>query len=383
MRILSYLNVSNIDDIESDSGYIFNYTLAREFVKRGHSFHIILPLKLERTQTRFLNDMVSYINMGTTKYESRYHFEWMDVLHVIEKYHPDIVLLNQVELTATFRVLLHSTGHEAVKIFTYCHYPATHIDADTKDVILDYTLNDYCLGENIIYNILTSINVSDVFAIQSVFARDMLLEYAKKHNITINKMIEIIPPPYDEQIYQEPRNQFCNEILYNHRLYDSYGTAFFIDFVADNPDLSFIVTDPMSNRGEDRSKFNKSPQHNKQLLAAFSNVAVVDGGNREKYIEAIDKCRLAVAPYRTACVWSMSIIDCYCRGIPVIGPNIASFSELIPHELLFNSSSEEKALVTRLINDEKFWRDSIRKCRQLLPQISPAVIVEKIIKTVS
>ena len=34
MKILSYLNVSNVDDIESDSGYIFNYTIAAEFLSK-------------------------------------------------------------------------------------------------------------------------------------------------------------------------------------------------------------------------------------------------------------------------------------------------------------------------------------------------------------
>ena len=41
MRLLSYLNISNIDDIESDSGYIFNYTLSNELALRGIEYYMV------------------------------------------------------------------------------------------------------------------------------------------------------------------------------------------------------------------------------------------------------------------------------------------------------------------------------------------------------
>lgn len=129
--------------------------------------------------------------------------------------------------------------------------------------------------------------------------------------------------------------------VYNHRLYDSYGTKEFIRFVNTNFEFNFLVTDPMINRGADRSKFNSSPMENRLSLQKMDNVKIIDGSNRLNYIRAIDSCKVAIAPYRRACVWSMSVIDCFCRGIPVIGPNFAAFNEIIPDFLRYETIKEE------------------------------------------
>lgn len=72
MKILSYLNISNVNDIECDSGYIFNYTLYNSFVKDKIDFKIILPEELKEQKIRFLNKDVFFTNMGKTKYKTRY-----------------------------------------------------------------------------------------------------------------------------------------------------------------------------------------------------------------------------------------------------------------------------------------------------------------------
>lgn len=138
-------------------------------------------------------------------------------------------------------------------------------------------------------------------------------------------------------------------ILYNHRLYDSYGTKEFIEFVKKNQDLVFLVTDPMMNRGTDRSRYNISPMTNRLALQELDNVKILDGSNRMDYIQAIDSCKIAIAPYRRACVWSMAVIDCFCRGLPVIGPNFASFNEIIPDFLRYETVSKERLLVDKLL----------------------------------
>ena len=75
----------------------------------------------------------------------------------------------------------------------------------------------------------------------------------------------------------------------------------------------------------------------------------------------------------------MSIIDCYCRGIPVIGPNIAAFPELIPSFLLYSSPLEERALIERLLYDDNFWIESVYECRKILKEVEPNNIVNKIL----
>ena len=196
----------------------------------------------------------------------------------------------------------------------------------------------------------------------------------------LKKEILILPPPYDNLLIKAPNNiKKGNAILYNHRLYDSYGTKEFIEFVKKNPDLLFLVTDPMINRGTDRSRYNQSPMINRLALQEMDNVKLIDGSNRLEYIQAIDFCKVAIAPYRRACVWSMAVVDCFCRGLPVIGPNFASFDEIIPDILRYESASEERLLIEKLLIEPDFWTECTSTCKLLLKRLSPSTIVEAII----
>ena len=141
MKILSYLNISNVDDIECDSGYIFNYTLAEAFSSLDCDYRIILPDAIKGCSGRFNDSEKYFVTMGCTKYEARYHFEWEKVLSIITNYRPDVIFLNQAEFTAVFRTLLDTNGFKNVRIFTYCHYPAIHLTS-ADEAIIDYTLND-------------------------------------------------------------------------------------------------------------------------------------------------------------------------------------------------------------------------------------------------
>lgn len=383
MKILSYLNISNVDDIESDSGYIFNYTLAKAFSKLNCDYRIILPYVIKDCSSRFCESGKYFVDMGCTKYEARYHFEWEKVLSIIINFQPDVIFLNQVEFTATFRVLLDVNGLKNVKIFTYCHYPAIHL-ASNDEAIIDYTLDDNNIGGNIVFNILSAVNIADVFAIQSDFAKNLLLSFARKHNFQLDKEIHIIEPAYDENLYLPiNRENNGNKVLYNHRLYDSYGTSDLIKLISENSEIEFVITDPMSNRRKERSVYNNSPQINREILLSYSNVTVIDGGNRSEYIKAIDTCKIAIAPHRKACVWSMSIIDCYCRNIPVIGPAMAVFPEMIPISLLYNNYEEELCLINKLLTDHLFFGKSLEQSRKLLTTISPEMTARKMIKLIS
>ena len=75
----------------------------------------------------------------------------------------------------------------------------------------------------------------------------------------------------------------------------------------------------------------------------------------------------------------MSIVDCFCRGIPVIGPDMAAFHEIIPESLLYRDIHQEQKLAERLISDDEFWIKSMYECRKILEEISPDRIIQKII----
>ena len=381
MKILSYLNVSNLDNIESDSGYIFNYTLAYALRNRGEHFSIILPYEMKGLSTRFSDDMCFYAKMGKTKYEARFFIDWIRIANIVAEYKPDVILLNQSELTAAFRSMLNDNGLGRVKIIAYCHYPALHFENGNS--ILDYSLNDGNVAQSIVFSILTGINIADAFVIQSAFARNLLLNYAKKHNITLKHEINVFPPPYDTSFYTEKIEiKHSAKVLYNHRLYDSYGTMKFIDFVKANSDIDFMVTDPMINRCEQRSKYNNTPAKNRCILSGLKNVELIDGSNRTDYRNAIDMSRLAIAPYRPACVWSMSIIDCYGCGTPVIAPALEAFRDLVPENLLFASEEQERQLIEKLINNDDYWLKSVNECREKLVNISPEKIADGLLSLI-
>lgn len=129
----------------------------------------------------------------------------------------------------------------------------------------------------------------------------------------------------------------------------------------------------------ERAKYNNSPKLNRDTLKEMKNVSVFDGGERKKYVETIDGCCCAMAPYRTTCVWSMSFIDCYCRGIPVVAPDIAAFEEFVPKQLLYCDMEQEKKLINKLIGNPDFWYESVAMCKIFLEELSPELIVKKII----
>lgn len=380
MKILSIINISNFEDINSDSGFIFNYLLSKEILKDNNEFGIVLPYGVGGIEN-FKNAKVFYAEMGKTKYESRFCFDYPRLKEILLEYKPDYIFLNQCELAASVRAMLISNFLNNIKIISYCHYPAIHVDEYDKP-IFDYSLNDYNLCESIIFDIFNSINISDVFIIQSNFAKKLLLEMASNYNIKLNKSIYVIPPPYDPYMYEEVNISETlkkDNIIYNHRLYKSYGTDKLLEIIEENQNNKFIVTNPMSNRSKNREKFNNTPQEFVEILSKYNNVTLVDGSkSRKQYKEYILKGRIAIAPARSACVWSMAAIDSICVGMPVIAPNYASYVEFIPSYLRFDTLTEANRLIGKLLTDKTFFEKAIMDSRKILTSISPFATYNKL-----
>ncbi len=378
MKILSIANISNFDDIKSDSGYIFNYLLANEFIRDNNEFAIVLPVGLNNVEN-FKNCKIYYSDIGTTKYSSRFAFNWDSFANIINEYEPDLIFLNQCELTSAIKALLISNKNYKTKILTYCHYPALHVDENQKS-ILDYSLNNEGLGETIIYNILTAINIADFFVTQSNFAKILLTDYAGQHNIELRKEIHIIPPPLDPTFYNNKERDFASgsNIVYNHRLYQSYGTEFLTSLIESNCDKQFLVSDPMPNRAKNRTHFNNTPSEFVQSLKTFQNVEVFNGSeSRLKYKQYLSEGDIAVACYRKACVWSMAAVDCLCVGIPVVAPNFAAYTEFIPDYLRFNSLEEANKIIDKLFKDKDFYKKAVFESRKVLDSLHPNRIYQK------
>lgn len=387
MKVLSIINISNYEDILSDSGFIFNYILASMFVKDKSEYAIVLPSQVKSCE-KFANCKIYYSDIGTTKYESRFCFNWNNFKKIILDFEPDLIFLNQCELTAALKGLLISIKKENIKILTYCHYPALHID-ENNNPILDTSLNNNNLGQNIIFNILSAVNIADIFVIQSQFAKNLLFNYAKKHNFNFNKNINVIPPPLDEALYNPKpiglkkygKEEFL--AVYNHRLYKTYGADFIIKLIQNNPQNKFIVCNPMANRSKERNNYNSTPVENYEKLVSMQNVIGVNGSeSREKYKECLQYGQVGIGCYRKACVWSMSVIDCFCVGIPVIAPNFAAYVEFVPEFLRFNNIQEASQLLQKLSSDKNFYKQAIKESREILKKLTPSHIYSQFKKLI-
>ena len=385
MKVLSIVNITNVDDINSDSGYIFNYLLAKQFIENGFEFDVVLPNELE-TAPEFSNCSIYHMDLGTTKYEMRYSFDWKSLKAIILDSKPDYIFLNICEMTAAVRALLITCQIENIKIITYCHYPALHIN-DENDVIYDATLDDYGLGRNIMNHIVEAVNYADYFLIQSEFAKDMIVRFANKCRTVLSKEIHVVPPPFDPLMFKTvsvKENLRKNKIIYNHRLYETYGTNELLELIKETPEWDYLITNPMVNRSKERFFSSSYPERISAVLRDIENVTMVDGSeSRESYKNYISEGRLALAAYRKACVWSMAAMDCIGMGVPVIAPDFAAYREFIPSEYRYNSFSEQKELISKILNDDEFYKEARSKQQKEIEKYSPDMIFKSILSLIN
>jgi glycosyltransferase involved in cell wall biosynthesis len=202
---------------------------------------------------------------------------------------------------------------------------------------------------------------------------------ARYHRISNFAPIAVIPPPSDNFIQNdlEQGNNKTRRVLYNHRLYQTYGTGDFLDFIESCQDLNFelAVSDPMPNRSSLRSGLNLTPSNFRMRIANIKNAVLYNGNvSREEYAKLILSSRVAFGAFRKACVWSMACIDCMSLGVPVIAPNYGAYPEFVPQELIFNDISAARILMQNLLNDDEFWNYSSK-----ISQMKAAVFESSII----
>jgi glycosyltransferase involved in cell wall biosynthesis len=378
MRVLTIINISNVDDIACDSGVIFQRVLAEKFAELGIDYAIVGPDVEAFKQLPIKGARKLYAPMGTMRYSTRFSFDWPRMQQIIEEEAPDVIFNNQVELTTALRSLLVTIDNNHARIVTYCHYPALYA-SEGKTPKLDQSLNHSKLGLPIVFDILSALMTSDAFVIQSNFAKNLIITAAKYHNIGEIPEIFVIPPPSDPQLSKPYKDTpiASKKILYNHRLYQSYGTDIFLGFAQSLTGLDFelVCSDPMSKRSVGRQHLSNSPSVYKKELARLPQAKVVDGNvPRAEYKRIIQESRLAFAAFRKACVWSMAAIDCMALGVPTIAPNYASYPEFIPSILLFDDLPQATALTKRLLVDDDFWLECSRQCYARTTELSPEAI---------
>lgn len=382
MKILSILNISNRDNIECDSGYIFQCILANCFIVAGDKYIVAGSDCDQFRKAKGLKTTKKYIKLGTNKYSSRFDFDSAEISKLILSTKPDIIFNTQAELTSAIRSVLVWNKLD-IPLVTYCHYPAlwaNNPNSDTPE--LDGSLNTHNLGQSIVFDILGALQTSDLFIIQSKFAKSLIEKAAKYHNVVYNKQkFVVIPPPADPDFLS---NKYLSttvdgkNFVYNHRLYKTYGTGDFIKLYQEiyrKFGIKCTVLDPMNNRSDVRQKQNPTPFIFKQEMTdmgCFDTSA--DNSTRKKYKNILINSIACFAPLRRACVWSMACVDSMGLGIPVIAPRMAAYSEFVPSYLLYRNKAELYKIINSLIYDEKFRGKASKECFRTASSLSGDII---------
>lgn len=366
MKILSILNVSNRDNIGSDSGVIFHKLLFEECIRRGHEAVIASPLDI-----RIKGAMHIPFESGRSKYDVRFRFEWDKYTEIIYTSQPDVIFCHQIEHCAALRALLTTHGlDDKIKLVTYYHYlPALEIK--NGKIIWDPSLDQNGLAETIFLKVLAALKTVNRFYVTSQYSKQFLLQLANvyKYNY-IEEKIVVLPPPADSYFENRKPVVFGKQsktILYSSRLYEQYGTNFLLKIVDHykNTDVRFLITDFFANKSPERRRLDQKTEMYYAKLQKYPNVEFVRNGDVRKIYrdEIVSRARMVLGPYRKNANWSMSMIDAFMMGIPGIGPAFASFPEFMPPDLLYRDEESAILLIDKLLNSSHEWDKYSNICK--------------------
>lgn len=380
MHILSLLNVTNRERLTTDSGYIFYNLLADKFIESGGSFTFASPSPVSNKNTKHV-----LMELGRNKYEARFAFDWDKISELVRSEKPDVILINQMELAPNFRALVTSLGVKT-KIAGYAHYIPYDIDEEGK-IRTDNSLNGNGLWESIKLNFLSGLQSADVVFTHSETAIRFIMALYLSYGIQFPEpKFVIAPPPRDPLLTERvvsPKSG--RRVIYNHRLYEHYGTEFFIRLahqLTTKLSADIHVMDILGERSPERQKLDTSVDRYREELSGIDGVTLRrDGDNRDTYKLSLSGARCVIAPFRTACTWSMSCIDAMGMGVPVMAPDISWFKERVPEDLRFTSVDEALEISDRLFVDDAFWLEKSRQVSEATEDLEPDNIANSMISS--
>jgi hypothetical protein len=250
MKILSYLNVSNLSNIEADSGFVFQTCLLGKIAERGHEVIFIVPCEVSNPDNR-----IDYVFLGKTdsKYGVRFGLNWEALKFALVSRIEDIdvLLVNQSELTIPLSVAITEMTHRRIPTVTYFHYLAIE-GVENGQITYDQSLNLNNVAPVIWQRQIESALFSDHNIIGSRFGLNLFLE-ASRHQKELTGKFSVIPPPAlpTENVLKntgQPNNvSTIPRLIYNHRLYNHYGGVRVFDVLNDifsYLPFQLLLTDP-------------------------------------------------------------------------------------------------------------------------------------------
>jgi glycosyltransferase involved in cell wall biosynthesis len=343
MKIVSYLNVSNPNNLLADSGFVLKKLLLETLSNFGHEIILIAPREAQNITTV----KVIPIELPLTKYHARFDFDLKYMANITQGLwnNVDILIVNQIELAAPLKVLTFLETKRNIPIISYVHYLPIDSINDEQELIYDSSLNDVGLGAWILGTIKTAIECADACVVESQFAKELLLT-----KIGNPKKLKIIHPPIEPELqYLSQVNPYNGKIkiLYNHRLYAHYGTAELFDWIdvalkGYENDCEVLVTSPRGKRTQNQRNLDVHSENVANAICSRPYVKIIEAKSRTEYHKVLETIHLGIAPLRSAPLWNLSIADVLATGRPVLASRSGAFPELLEDssEYLFSERDE-------------------------------------------
>ncbi|MFD8632270.1 glycosyltransferase family 1 protein [Streptomyces sp. NPDC059533] len=384
-RILYLLNISNPDKLASDSGWIFADLLAPPMIDQGAEFVMAAPARVSDGRARFERTTVP-----VNKYRARFDPGMDELVALIKRTAPDVVVANQIEAAPAVRAALLEAKSHAL-LTGYCHY--LPFSTQPGRLVQDPALDDRGLGWPVLLAFAAGLAACDRILVHSETAASWVTDAAARAGTDIADRMRIVPPPRDERLVRDPATLTAPTTgtpltgIYNHRLYEHYGTPRFVTLAEQltaRTKARLRVMDLFGTRSPERVALDDSPERMRAELAALPGVEVrTDLGDRGTYRRMLEECQFGFGPFRAGCPWAMSVIDCQSMGLPVIAPKMDWFAEHIADGLLFTTDAEAVALVERLAHDEDFYLDHAKGALASTTGLHPASVAARYLEAVA
>lgn len=383
LSLLYLLNVTNPGRLSADSGLLFADILAPALLDQGVRFTVAGPVGVSDPRAGHIE-----VSAPTTKYRARFAFDVDTSAALLRRVRPEVVIANQIEAAPGVRAAMLEAGIDAL-LAGYCHYLPFHLDP-AGQLRLDPSLNDAGLGHPVLLSFFAGLMACDRVMVHSSTAERWVTETAGRLGLDLGDRVRIVPAPADPNLVRrtgEMPDPGLPVGIYNHRLYEHYGTGQFLE-VARQMGVARVrarlrVTDLLGQRRPDRIRLDDSPERYLAQLGALDNVEIVaDTIERQRYRRLLAGATFAFAPFRPGTIWSMSVVDCLSMGLPLLTRRLGWLGEIGDPELTFDTPVEAVAIVRRLVTDPGFAAAAVDRAVRSTAGLTPDVIATAYLKAI-
>lgn len=326
-----------------------------------------------------INENVEHIILDDdylNKYSVRFNFPWNKLMGISDILKDiDFIIVNQPELVSNFRSLFETLDNKSIKIASYFHYVPIEKLPENGEIAYTSNMDHGNLAQIIFCRQLESLTIADYCITCSKYGIEFIRENAKLLSESYNNLIDekmiSIPPPfflYDNAKEESSKQYKVKTFIYNHRLYDHYGTRTLFEWLtelyAQRKDFNILVTDPTGKRNEERNRLDKSVGYFHKWLCGLPFVKVEHIKHHRDYYNVLSRCYAGFAPLKPSALWSMSAVDVMTHGKPLIAPDYACFPEILDNNqfLLYKNKNDFLMKVRGILDNKDLYLNAANYC---------------------